>query len=84
MCVPYRLRDPKTRRMMVIGNFSLVIALLVWAFARHLAAGAHPAAHAWIDAICGLFFGISIGSNLMAVRRSRCCQAMEPLNRSNL
>jgi hypothetical protein len=82
MCVPYRLRDPKTRRMRVIGNFSLVVALLVWALPRRFAAG-HPNAHAWIDAICGLFFGISIGSNLMAAWRSRRCRPIEPLNRSN-
>ncbi len=73
MCASNRLRDPKTRFMMILGNFSLVGALLLWNFARPSGAVAHSAAtHAWLDALCGLLFGVSIGSNLMAVRARRC------------
>ena len=69
MCVPYRIRDPRTRSMMVIGNFSLVAAILCWHFLRPTAV----TARAWIDAFDGLLFGISIGANLFALRRSRRC-----------
>ena len=56
---------------MVGGNFSLVLALLLWSFARP----AHDAGHAWIDGLCGLLFGISIGANLTAIRLRRRCRA---------
>jgi hypothetical protein len=66
--------------MMVLGNFSLVAALLTWNFARHWAgAGQAGLAHQWaggaggVDAICGLFFGVSIGANLAALRLKRRC-----------
>jgi hypothetical protein len=67
MCVPYSLRDPKARRLMVIGNLSLVAALLFWQFARPSGATARE----WSDGLCGLLAGLSIGINLWAVRR-RC------------
>jgi len=79
MCASNRLRNPKTRLMMVLGNFSLVAALLLWNFARPSGAMAHAlAAHIWIDALCGLLFGVSIGSNLMAVRARRCRSVEDP------
>jgi hypothetical protein len=67
-----RLRnlDPKSRRLMVAGNFSLAAALLLFSFA-HPAAGA---ARAWFDGLCGLLFGVSIGANLMAIRLRRRCR----------
>ncbi len=72
MCVPNRLRDPKTRAMMVLGNLSLVVALLLWSFVRPNVPASHAlTAHAWLDPLAGLFFGISIGSNLMAIRHGR-------------
>lgn len=69
MCVPIHQRDPRTRSMMVIGNFSLVAAILC----GHLLCPTGVAARAWIDAFDGLLFGISIGANLFALRRSRRC-----------
>ncbi|MGA9061551.1 MAG: hypothetical protein WB341_07785 [Terracidiphilus sp.] len=69
MCVPNRLRDPKTRSMMVIGNFSLVAAILCWHFLRP----SGVAAQAWFDGFDGLLFGISIGANLTAIYRARRC-----------
>jgi hypothetical protein len=60
--------------MMVVGNFSLVAALLLWNFGRPYA-GAHAwPAGPWLDSACGLFFGISIGANLAAVRCARRSQ----------
>ncbi len=74
MCVPNHFRNPRTRWMMILGNFSLVAALLLWNFARPYA-GAHAwPMQAWIDGIAGLFFGISIGANLSAIRCARRSQ----------
>lgn len=68
MCVPIRRRDPRTRAMMAIGNFSLAAGVLAWNFTRHTG----NAPHAWLDGITGLFFGLSIGINLWVIRRGRC------------
>jgi uncharacterized membrane protein HdeD (DUF308 family) len=69
--MPNRLRNPKTRWMMVLGNFSLVAALLLWNFVRPIA-GARPGLTiAWLDGASGLFFGVSIGANLSAIRCAR-------------
>ncbi|MGO8757505.1 MAG: hypothetical protein ACLQG3_05210 [Terracidiphilus sp.] len=71
MCVPIHQRDPKTRRMMVIANLSLVAAVLLLGFMRH-----HAGEHPWIDGFTGLFFGMSIGVNLFGIRRAcRCRQS---------
>lgn len=70
MCAPYRKRDPRTRRQMAIANLSLAIGLILWVFVRPSLA----APHLWIDAICGMFMGISIGGNLMLVLRARRCR----------
>ena len=69
MCIPIRHRDPRTRAMMVIGNFSLAAAVVVLNLTRH--AGSAP--HAWLDEISGLLLGLSIGCNLVATRRARRC-----------
>ena len=73
MPLPVHLRDRRTRFMMVFGNLSLVAGLLLWNFARP-----HVPTHAWLDAFIGLFLGISISANLMAVYRSRRCRPAEP------
>jgi hypothetical protein len=74
MCVTNAMHDPKARWMMVLGNFSLVVALLTWGFVRPWAVAAHASfAHQWIDGISGLFFGVSIGANLAALRLKRHC-----------
>jgi hypothetical protein len=81
MCVPNRLRDPRTRRLMVLGNFSLVAGVAMLNFMRH-DFGQHPAAvQSWLDGLTGLFFGISIGANLMAVRCARMRSAAAPVQR---
>ena len=74
MCATNGMRDPRARWMMVLGNFSLVVALLTWSFARHWPGVAHAGlASGWIDGISGLFFGVSIGANLAALRLRRRC-----------
>jgi hypothetical protein len=57
--------------MMVIGNFSLVAAIVFWQFVRP----AHGPWREWVDGLSGLLFGISIGVNLFALRRARRCGA---------
>jgi hypothetical protein len=69
MCAPYCHRDPRTRLMMVIANFSLVAGVLLLDLARHLP---RPTP-GWLDALTGLFFGLSIAANLFAARRARRC-----------
>jgi hypothetical protein len=77
MCATNGTRNPRARWMMVLGNFSLVVALLTWSFVRPWAVAAHVSfAHQWIDGISGLLFGVSIGANLAALRlRRRCATA---------
>lgn len=60
-------RNPKTRRLMIFGNLSLVAALLLWNFVR-LNGHSHQS---WLDALCGLLFGLSIGANFSALRCAR-------------
>ncbi|MGA2632933.1 MAG: hypothetical protein ABSF16_01750, partial [Terracidiphilus sp.] len=60
MCIPNRLLDKKTRRLMSLANISLVIGLLLWLFI-------HPAAQMeqnWLHAACGFLLGFSITVNL--------------------
>jgi hypothetical protein len=65
----FRNLDPKARRLTVLGNATLVVAIGVWNFARP----AGGPGHAVLDALCGLLFGISIGANLAALRLKRRC-----------
>ncbi len=67
MCIPCRQRDPRTRRQMFLANISLVVALVMWTFIRP----STGPGHAWLDGLCGLLFGISIGINLLVLRRGR-------------
>lgn len=64
MCVPYREHDPRTRRLLAIGNMCLVAGLLLWNFARP----ANQIHRNWLDALCGLLMGFSITINLYAAR----------------
>jgi len=66
VCLPDRLRHPKTRWMMVFSNCSLAAAILLLDFMRH-----HPGERPWLDGFTGLFFGISIGVNFFGVRHAR-------------
>jgi hypothetical protein len=65
----FRQLDPKTRYLMATGNLLLALALVVRNFTQ-----AFSARHPWFDGVCGLFFGISIGINLFALRRVRRCR----------
>jgi hypothetical protein len=73
MCVPFQKRSRKARLGMVIGNFSLVAALLLWNFARH---DSSPQ-QAWLHALCGLMFGLSIGANLSAIVLGKRCRTTQ-------
>jgi hypothetical protein len=67
MCIPNRLLDRKTRRLMAIGNIALVIGLLLWLFV-------HPAAQTernWLHAVCGFLLGFSITISLYGLRFAR-------------
>lgn len=74
MCIPYRQRDPKTRRLMVIGNFALVLGLALWLLV-------HPTGRFqkdWLDAACGFLLGLSIAINLYGLWFARHCREKQP------
>lgn len=56
----------KDRWLMVAGNLCLAAAGLSWFAVRHYAGGDSP-----LDGIPGLFIGLAIGLNLMALVRLR-------------
>jgi hypothetical protein len=61
--------DPRTRRILVIGNLSLSIGLLLWIFV-------HPSGQTQkdvLDAVCGFSLGLSLGINLFAFWQARRC-----------
>ena len=69
MCIPIRQLDPKTRRLLAIGNMSLVVGLLLWLFV-------HPSGQIeknWLHAVCGFLLGLSITINLMGLIFARRC-----------
>jgi hypothetical protein len=68
MCIPYGQLDPKSRRILGIGNFSLPAGLLLWIFRSYI-----PVEQDWLHGVCGLLLGLSIGINLMMMRRQRRC-----------
>ncbi|MGA2569317.1 MAG: hypothetical protein ABSF23_02245 [Terracidiphilus sp.] len=74
MCAPIHEQDPKTRRMRVIGNLSLAVGLILWVFVRP----SMTAPHAWLDAFCGFFMGLSITINLFCLRAARRCRETQP------
>ena len=73
MCIPMSQRDRRARTKMMIGNFALVAGMLLSMFISSL----HTHNRAWLDAIMGLLFGVSICANLMAVRSRRCSSPAE-------
>jgi hypothetical protein len=69
MCLLRRQLDPKARRRIVLANLSLAVGLLLRAFV-------HPAGQMeqnWLDAVCGLLIGLSIGVNLFSLWSCRDC-----------
>jgi hypothetical protein len=67
MCVPLRQRDPKVRYLMVIANLCLAAGIMTLNF-THVSGKPH---HEWLDAVCGLLMGVSVGINLLCLRMSR-------------
>jgi hypothetical protein len=70
MCIPIRQLDPKTRRLLAIGNMSLVVGLLLWLFV-------HPSGQIeknWLHAVCGFLLGLSVTINLMGLVFARRCR----------
>ena len=69
MLFPSRRLDPKTRRLLAIGNIALVSGLLLWLFV-------HPAGQIernWLHAVCGFLLGLSVTINLMELVFARRC-----------
>jgi hypothetical protein len=66
MSACFRQLDPRARGLLVAGNLSLALALVLWNFTRYFSSR-----YPWYDGVCGLFFGISIGMNLLTVMRAR-------------
>jgi hypothetical protein len=64
-----RRLSPKSRRLFQIANVSLVLGLSPWIFREYIHAN-----HAWLDAFCGFFLGLSITINLYCLRGSRSCR----------
>jgi hypothetical protein len=70
MFIPIRQLDPKTRRLLAIGNMSLVVGLLLWLFV-------HPSGQIeknWLHAVCGFLLGLSVTINLMGLVFARRCR----------
>ncbi len=69
MCTPIHRRDPRTRAIIMAAYLSLVAGVLLLDLARH-----RPSpTPGWLDALTGLFMGLSISANLFASRRARRC-----------
>lgn len=68
----YRRLDPKSRRLVAIANFSLVLGLLPWVFREYIHFN-----HNGVDAFCGFFIGLSITLNLFCLRAARRCRSAE-------
>jgi hypothetical protein len=71
MCIPIRQLDPKARRLLAIGNISLVIALLLRLFVH----SSGQIERNWLHAVCGFLIGLSITINLMQLVFARRCRA---------
>jgi len=71
MCIPNRLLDRKTRRLMAIGNISLVIGLLLWLFVH----SSGQMERNWLHGVCGFLLGLSITINLFGLWVARRCRA---------
>jgi hypothetical protein len=72
MSACFRQLDPRARRLMVAGNLSLALALVLWNFTQHF-----RTRYPWFDGVCGFFFGVSIAINLLTLRRVRRCRTSE-------
>ena len=68
MCIAIGKRRRKERILLVIANLALC-AGIAFQYRFHFA---H--AEDWLDGVRGLLLGISIGINLMLLRRGRRCE----------
>lgn len=71
MCIPNRQLNPKARRLLAIGNISLVIGLLLWLFAHPSGQNERNCLHA----VCGFLLGLSVTINLFGLWFGRRCRA---------
>jgi len=70
MCLAHRRSlDPKSRRIFVAGQLSLVAANLLFLFGQPLAR-LHPGA---VDALRGFLLGLAIVFLFRSIRRNRRC-----------
>ncbi len=60
--------DQKHRRLFRIANVALLLGLVPWVFRESIAVN-----HAWLDAWCGFFMGLSVTINLVCLRAARSC-----------
>jgi hypothetical protein len=72
MSAPFRRLDTKARRMLVAGNLSLALAVMLCNFKPQLSAG-----HDWYDGVYGFFFGVSIGLNLLGIAWEKRCRRIQ-------
>jgi hypothetical protein len=74
MCVPHRQLDPKTRRLMVIANISLILGILSSNAQRwNLVHGFSQMEVNWLDAFAGFFLSLYITITFLGLRGVRRC-----------
>lgn len=71
MYIRVQQRSRRQRMWMIVANLSLVAGVIL-PYAFHPASG--PGKD-WFEAVRGLFFGVSMGINLMVLRFARRCAA---------
>ena len=74
MYFPNRNLNPRDRKILQIGNLSLVAGLLLWMFV-------HPTGQFeknWLHAAYGFLLGLSIAINLFGLKFARRCTEIEP------
>ena len=74
MYFPNRNLNPRDRKILQIGNLSLVAGLLLWMFVHPTGQFEKNSLHA----ACGFLLGLSIIINLFGLRFARRCTNVEP------
>jgi hypothetical protein len=74
MSLRHRLRAPRTRRLVAVGNVCLATSLSLRLFVHP----SNPLADASLHALSGFLLGLSIVISLSALRRPRPCKWLEP------
>jgi hypothetical protein len=70
MCIPNRLLDKKTRRLMALANISLVIGLLLWLLVHPTGQFERNCLHA----ASGFLLGLSITISLYRLKFAHRCR----------